>query len=113
MKSISSRARQQIRNEEKERYLRHEYAIYKDIAYSFGCYSIAGLLTVMARRGRTKKYIQDLFNDMCFVFSQKDVFGKEITMTDVMKDLTKKYEIDWKKLEVNIETEKEFLKGMK
>ena len=113
MNAISGRARQRIKNEVKEEYLKHEYAIYKDLGYSFACYAITAVLTTMARRGKTPEYIRSIYDDMCFTFSQSDCFGKEIDLTTMMHTFERKYGIDWKKLEVKIETENEFLKGMR
>ncbi len=103
------KCRQEIREEEKQSFLKREYAYFKDSAYSMACFAICGVLTAMVRRGRTAAYIKQLYDDMCFTFSTPQMFGKEITMTAVMKSLTQNYGIDWDKLEVHIEDEKSFI----
>ena len=65
------------------------------------------------RRGRTKQYIQQLYNDLVMIFDTPAVFGKDIKLTDVMKKLEKEYGIDWRRLNVHIETESQFLRGQK
>ena len=96
-----------------EIFLRKEYSIFKDCSLSFATYAICAVLMTMVRRGRTKKYIQQLYDDMCFVFDTPEVFGKEITMTDVMSRLEKDYGIDWSKINIHMESEKQFISSTK
>ena len=50
---------------------------------------------------------------MCLLFSTPDMFGKRITMTDIMHSLEREYGIDWSKLQVNIESESEWIHGVR
>jgi hypothetical protein len=77
------------------------------------CFAVGGMLTAMIRRGRTKRYIKQLYDDMCLVFSTPDYFGKQINMTDIMHTLESEYGIDWKKLEVHHESEQRYLTGVR
>lgn len=95
-----------------EEFLKHEYKFFSDTAYSMAVYAICGVLSAMVRKGRTKHYIKQLYEDMCFLYDTPELFGKEITMTDIMHRLTQDYGIDWDKLHVHIETEKEFIKDI-
>lgn len=106
-----TQCRKKIYKEAELEYLKHEYAFFKDSAYSFAVYAICGVLTALVRRGRTPQYIKQIYDDMCFTFSTKEMFGKQITMTEIMHRLTDDYGIDWDKLEIHIEEEKEFLKS--
>ena len=45
--------------------------------------------------------------------NRSEVFGKDIKLTDVMKQLEKEYGIDWRRLKVHIETESQFVRGQK
>ena len=103
--------RKAIYKEAEAAYLKHEYAFFSDSARSFAVFAVCGVLTAMIRRGRTKQYIQELYRDMCLTFSTSEMFGKEITMTDIMATLEKDYGIDWDKLEVHIEDEKHWVTG--
>ena len=96
-----------------DEFLKHEYAILKDSSYSFFTYAICCVLGVMEKRGKTPKYVRDIYDDMCFIFSQQDLFGKKIEMTDIMHHLEDKYGIDWGKLEIHMESEQEFIRNMK
>ena len=103
--------RKKIYKEAEEAYLKHEYAFFSDSARSFAVFAVCGVLTAMIRRGRTPQYIRQLYDDMCLTFSASDMFGKAITMTDIMENLEKDYGIDWDKLEVHIEDEKHWVTG--
>ncbi len=103
--------RKAIYKEAEEAYLKHEYAFFRDLARSFAVFAVCGVLTAMVRRGRTPQYIRQLYDDMCLLFSTPEMFGKEITMTDIMETLEKDYGIDWDKLEVHIEDEKHWVTG--
>ena len=105
--------RKAIYKEAEEAYLKHEYAFFRDSARSFAVFAVCGVLTAMVRRGRTKQYIQNLYKDMCLLFSTPEMFGKQISMTDIMHTLESEYGIDWKKLEVHIESEKHYLTGVR
>lgn len=112
MKAINcNTCRKKILAEARDEYLKHEYAFFSDSARSFAVFAVCGVLTAMIRRGRTPQYIRQLYDDMCLTFSASDMFGKEITMTDIMESLTRDYGIDWSKLEVHIEDEKHWVTG--
>lgn len=114
MKTRSCEAcRKQIKKECENEFLKREYAIYQDSALTFATFSTAAVLMAMARRGRTKKYIQKLYDDIVFIYDTPTVFGKEIRLTEVMKRLEKDYEIDFSRINVRLETESEFLKSAK
>ena len=106
--------RQQIHKEEQEKYLKKEYAGINDAIQTIACLATAAVLGVQVQRGRTKEYIQELFKDICMMYETSELFGKPITLTDIMKQLEADYDIDFKKIHVNFsETEKEYVKGCK
>lgn len=104
-----NRCRKQIYDQAKEEFLKHEYSIFKDMSTSFAAYAITTVLMTMVKRGRTKEYIQKLYDDMIFVFDTPSVMGKEISMHDNMMMLQKEYGIDWDRINIQVESEKEFL----
>ena len=105
--------RKKILQAAKDGYLKEQYAIYRALSRTFACYCTATVLMVFIRRGRTKKYIQEIFEDMVAIFDMPNLFGKDIILTDVMTQLEKEYGIDFKRIKVHIETEKQFLTGMR
>ena len=65
MKTINCNScRAKIRKECEEDFLKHEYSIYQDLAFTFCCFSTAAVLMAHAQKGRSKKYIQALFNHL-------------------------------------------------
>ena len=115
MKAITNcdACRKKILQAAKDGYLKQQYAIYHDLAHTFACYCTAAVLIALIRRGRTKKYIQEIFEDMVAIFDTPSLFGKDITLTSVMHQLEKDYGIDFRRIKVHIETEKQFLTGMR
>ena len=112
MKAINcNTCRKKILKEATEEYKKQQYAIYRDLAYTFACYATTTVLMAFIRRGRSKKYIQQLFSDMVAIYDTPQMFGKDINLTDVMKRLEKEYGIDYKRIHVSIETEKQYMKG--
>jgi hypothetical protein len=99
--------------EAEEAFLKQQYVIYKDMSYTFAVLSTAAVLGVMCRRGRRKKYIQELFKEICFMYQYPAVMGKQVTLTDLLKTLEKDYGINFAELTVNVETEKEFITSAK
>ena len=105
--------RKAIYKEAETAYIKEQYRFFKDSAYSMACFAVCGVLTAMIRKGRTKRYIKQLYDDMCLVFSTPDYFGKQINMTDIMHTLESEYGIDLQKLEVHHESEQRYLTGVR
>lgn len=78
--------------------------IYHEQADNFAKSVIAAVLLTMHRRGRTKKYIQDLFDDILDVLNQPQVFGKSMTDIEVIKFITEEYGIDFERVHLRLET---------
>ena len=57
-------------------------------------------------------YIQKLFDEMVAIYDMPTVFGKELRMTDLMKQFEKDYDIDFRRIKVHMESESEFVKGV-
>lgn len=105
--------RKQIAKECEQEFLKKEYTIYKDAADTFATFATVSVLMAMVRRGRSEAYIQKLYDELVLIYSTPNVFGKEVRLTDMMHRLEKNYGIDFSRIHVNLETEKEFIKSMK
>lgn len=101
--------RNRIRKEIETEFLKHEYQFFENSARTMAIYAICGVLMTMINRKRSKAYIKQMYEDMCFFFSASNVFGKSITMTDIMNQLSTEYDINWDKLTINLEGEQRFL----
>ena len=101
--------RKEIYKEAEEAYLKQKYSILSENAYTMAVFATAAVLAVMHRRGRSKRYIRKLYDDICFIYDYPEYKGKELHMTEVMEILEKEYGIDFGKLTVHTETEKQFL----
>ena len=87
--------------------------IYREQGNNFAKAVIAAVLLAMHRRGRTKKYIQELFEDILLVLDQPVIEGVEMTNIDVESFISEKYGIDFERVNVRLETEAQIRKREK
>ena len=105
--------RKNIEQKTREEYLKSQYAIFKDMAFTFAVYATTAALMVQVRRGRSKEYIQRLFDDLVMIYDTPKVFGKTIELTDMKNMLETEYGLDFSRIKVHIEDEKAFVKSVK
>lgn len=106
--------KKRIHEEEQQAYLKKQYAYLNDGIYTMAVLATAAVIAVQMQRGRSKEYIQKLFDDIVMIYTTSSVMGKEIKLTDTIKQLEKEYDIDFSRIHVNFsETEKEFVKSCK
>ncbi len=68
---------------------------------------IAAVLLVMHRRGRTAKYIQELFSDILCVLDQPKIMGHQMTDIEVREFISEQYGIDFGRVHMQVETDAE------
>lgn len=106
--------RRKIHAEEQEAYLRRQYAWLVDGMGTMAALSATVAIAVQMQRGRSKAYIRKLFDDMVVLYNTGSVLGKKIELIPVMKRLEAEYDIDFKRINVNLsEGEKEYIKNCK
>lgn len=110
-RSDCQKCRKAIYKEAETEYLKHEYKFFEDSAFSMACFAAVVALSVHYRRGRSKTYIRSFFDEMCFIFDMPEHLGKGITMTEMMKFFENEYGIDFNKIKLHLESEKEFIRG--
>lgn len=112
MKTMTcEQCRKKIQKEEQDKFLKSQYEIVKNFISSICCYTTTAALMVMVKRGRSPEYIRKFFDDLVFIYSTPNLFNKKIDMVTEMKYLEKNYGIDFNRIEVHMEDEKEFCKG--
>ena len=105
--------RERIYKEAETAYLKHEYKFFSDAAYSLAAFTTTVALSVLHKRGRSKQYIQQFYDDMCFIFDLPEIMGKQIRAGEMMKLLSEEYDIDFTKIKLHLETEDEFIKDVR
>jgi len=108
-----NKCRERIYKEAETDFLKHEYKFFSDSAYSLAVFATAAALCVHHRRKRSKKYIQQFFDEMCFIFDYPEIMGKQITTTEMVKFLTEAYGIDFSKIKLHLESEEEFIRDVR
>lgn len=105
--------RKKIYKEAETEYLKHEYKWFSDAAYSMAVYSTVACLAVMRRRNRSRSYIRKFYDDICMIYDYPEIFGERIKMTDLVKLFETEYGIDFLKIKIHLETEKEFIRDIR
>lgn len=105
-----AQCRKEITEEVKKGYLKDEYEWMTNLLQSAVEHTTVCALAVMEKRGRSKDYIRKFFDDLCFVYDMPSIFGKQIKAEDVKKRYEKEYGIDFNRIKVHFESEKEFVK---
>lgn len=100
-----------------ERELREEVAK-KNFEAQYNMYALscdtmfrAAAATVVAtffRKERSKRYVQDWFNEFVNILEMPSAFGVEITSNDLIAKFEELYGIDFSKIKVNCESKEEF-----
>lgn len=106
------KCRELIYKEAEEKYLQKEYRFFADAAYSMAIFATIAALQVQHRRNRSKKYIRQFFEDMCFMFDYPEYKGKRLDMLDMKKFYEDVYGIDFSKITLHLESEKDFVKAV-
>jgi hypothetical protein len=104
--------RKRIYKEAETAYLKQEYKFFEDAAYSMAVFATIVALSVLHRRERSRTFIRSFYDEMCLIFDAPPVMGKEIRMTDMQKVLEEKYGIDFDRIKLHLESEKEFINGI-
>ena len=112
VKTDCNKCRKQIAEQAAEEYAHKEYAIFHDSAFTFAVYATVAALTAQIRRGRSKDYINKLYDDMVMIYDTQYIFGKAISLTDMKNTLEKEYGIDFQRINVHVEDEKSFVKAL-
>lgn len=114
MKSINcSACRKKIYREAEEAYLKNEFAYFENAAYSMAIFATIAALSVQHRRGRSAAYIRKFFDEMCFIFDYPEFFGKRLDMIEMKQFFENRYGIDFNKIKLHLESEKEFIHDVK
>lgn len=107
------KCRERIFREAEEAFLKQQYAVFKDMAYTFTVLATVAALSTFYRKNRSAAYIKKVFDGMCEMYDFPEVFGKKLQLSDMMKTLETECGIDFSKIVVHLETEEEFIESAK
>lgn len=100
--SDCSKCRENLLNE-------YQYEIFATCVDSVACSSLAMAIRALEIQGLSEKTIRKFIKDYFFVAETDKVFDKSIRAEDVMKLYAEKYDVDFDRLSVNIETKAHFM----
>lgn len=106
-----SKCRVDIYRQAKTDYLKEQYKWFTECADSFATLTAVCAIAVMYRRGRSPEYIKKFFEDMCFMYDYPEFNGKRVDMVTLMKQFEEEYGLDFSKIHLHLESEKEFIRN--
>ena len=105
-----SKCRKALLEEAERQYAEHYYEMFENTVDSAAAWAAAISLSVLIRQNKSPDEIKEFFKEFCFISSLSEVFGKEITVENVVKRLETEYDIDFNDIEVHVENKKQFMK---
>lgn len=100
--------KKQIAEENARKNAEFQFEIYNACIDDVFKASAACMITVMHRRGLSKRYIQKFFNEFCFILEFPEMFGVSKGSDEMMKEYAELYDIDFDRIRVFHETLEEF-----
>ena len=115
MKALTNcdKCRKKIFKVYQQEFLKEQYAAFENVKDTIAEGCTAVMLMAMIRKGRSKKYIQDLFNDIVMIYDSPGLFGKDIRSDEIIERLEQEYELDFSRIHIHIESESQFMKENK
>ena len=107
------KCRQKIHEEETELFTQQQYKILPQVGKNVAEFATVVALSVMIRRGRSKRYIEQFYDDIVFMFDYPEFMGKRITASEMQKRLETEYGIDFSRIKVHFEEYNEFKRSLK
>lgn len=96
-----------IAKEQEKACLACQFEMFEATADDIGKAMTGAMIAVFHKRGRTKRYIQQFFNDLIFVLECPEILGKELQAEEMKAEFTKLYGIDFERVKVKVETKEE------
>ena len=87
----------------------YQYEVFANCIDSAACSALVMAIRSMEMTGLSEKTIKKLITNYFFVAETNNAFDKEIRAENVMKVYSEKYDIDFDKLSINIETKAHFM----
>jgi hypothetical protein len=90
-----------------------QYDMFSKTADDIGRAMAAACIAVFHRKGRTKKYIKEFYEELLFILSAPKVLGVELHAEEIKKTLSEKYDIDFDRIKIQTETKEECFRRYK
>lgn len=102
-----------IAKEQEKACLACQFEMFKATADDIGKAMAGAMIAVLHKRKRTKRYIQQFFDDLIFVLECPEILGKELHAEKMKAEFTKLYGIDFERVKVKVETKEECFRRYK
>lgn len=89
--------------------MEYQYDVFANCVDSAACSALCMSIRALEMQGLSEKTIKKFIDNFFFVAETNNAFDKEIRAENVMKVYSEKYDIDFDKLSINIETKAHFM----
>ena len=86
----------------------YKYEVFDAVADDVGRSMAAACLLVFYKRGRTKKYGKQFYQDLQSILKMPEIFGKVLTCEEVRKCVEEYFGLDLEEIVLNKETKAQY-----
>lgn len=110
---MKSRGLKDFRKEQELQNALFQYQLYEAVMNDMMKQAITAMIAVCEKRRYTKRYIQRFFNDLIMVLEMPDIFGQQMCSNEMMAEYAEKYDLDFDRINVKMETLDDYCKRYK
>lgn len=110
---MKSRGLKDFRKEQELQNALFQYQLYEATMNDMMKQAITAMIAVYEKRRYKKPYIQRFFNDIIMVLEMPEIFGQQMCSNEMMKEYAEKYDLDFDRINVKMETLDDYCKRYK
>lgn len=110
---MKSRGLKDFRKEQELQNALFQYQLYEAVMNDMMKQTITAMIAVCEKRRYKKPYIQRFFNDIVMVLEMPEIFGQQMCSNEMMKEYAEKYDLDFDRINVKMETLDDYCKRYK
>lgn len=110
---MKSRGLKDFRKEQELQNALFQYQLYENVMNDMMKQAITAMIAVCEKRRYSKAYIQRWFKDVLMILEMPEIFGQQLSSNEMMAEYTKKYDLDFDRINVKMETLDEYCKRYK
>ena len=110
---MKSRGLKDFRKEQELQNALFQYQLYEAVMNDTMKQAITAMIAVCEKRRYTKRYIQQWFKDVLMVLEMPEILGKQMRSNEMMAEYAEKYDLDFDRVNVKMETLDDYCKRYK
>lgn len=110
---MKSRGLKDFRKEQELQNALFQYQLYEAVMNDMMKQAVTAMIAVCEKRRYKKPYIQRFFNDIVMVLEMPEIFGHQMCSNEMMAEYAEKYDLDFDRINVKMETLDDYCKRYK